>query len=86
MCLILCEKTSLNIKENILVCNVVLSGETKLSVILSSTHTTNVVLSQKLLKKATSPKHTTAVLFKRLKQKIKIVTLSNQSFIQFQAE
>ena len=86
MCLILCEKNPLNIKDNMLVCNVVLSGETKLSVILSSAHTTYVLLSQKLLKKATSPNHTTAVLFKRLKQKIKIVTLSNQSCIQFQAE
>ena len=86
MCLILCEKNPLNIKENMLVCNVVLSGETKLSVILSSANTTYVLLSQKLLKKATSPNHTTAVLFKRLKQKIRIVTLSNQSCIQFQAE
>jgi len=56
------KKTPLNIKENMLVCNVVLSGETKLSVILSSAHTTYVLLSQKLLKKATSPNQTTQLL------------------------
>jgi len=62
MCLILCEKTSLNIKENVLVCNVVLSGETKLSVILSSAHTTYMLLSQKWLKKATSPNQAAQLL------------------------
>jgi len=45
-----------------LVCNVVLSGETKLSVILSSANTTYVLLSQKMLKKATSPNQTTQLL------------------------
>jgi hypothetical protein len=52
-----------------LVCNAVLSGETKLSVILSSAHITYVLLSQKLLKKATSPNHTTAVHLQKIETK-----------------